>query len=221
MRKKRFAFWSIVVALLLICTGAFALSTNTVNAAGKTRVAKMSKKAKRRKRAKQRRPLIVVFSNKTAYDQNNLPVGHTMVIARDIQKQTHAALYEIKPASAYPNDYQQLVRIAQRQRDNNARPAIAGKLPNFRKYRTIFVGSPIWWGTYPMVVRSFFDQARGMNGKTLIPFSTSAGSGLGDQPQVLRQTFPRSKVRSGFTILGTDANHAGARVRAWLKRLGY
>lgn len=144
-----------------------------------------------------------------------------MVIARDIQRRTHAALYEIKPATAYPNDYQQLVRIAQRQRNENARPAIAGKLPKFAKYRTIFVGSPIWWGTYPMVVRSFFDRARGMNGKTLIPFSTSAGSGLGDQPQILKQTFPKSRVRTGFTVAGTDASHARRQVNAWLKRLGY
>lgn len=221
MRKKKFAFWSIILALLLVFTGAFALSTNSVNAAGRTRVVKVSRRAKRRKKAKQRRPLIVVFSSKTAYDQNNLPVGHTMVIARDIQKRTHATLYEIRPAQAYPNDYQQLVRVAQRQRDENARPAIAGKLPNFKKYRTIFVGSPIWWGTYPMVVRSFFDQARSMNGKTLIPFSTSAGSGLGDQPQVLKRAFPRSKVRSGFTVAGTDANRAATRVNTWLRRLGY
>lgn len=72
-----------------------------------------------------------------------------------------------------------------------------------------------------MVVRSFFDKAGAMNGKTLIPFSTSAGSGLGDQPQVLRHTFPKSKIRQGFTVEGTAVNTARPAVNRWLKKLGY
>lgn len=144
MRKKKIIFWSLIVTILLIVTGSFALQNNRVNAVSRhARVSRISKKNTRKAKRNRKRPLIVVFSNKTAYDQNNLAVGHTMVIARDIQRRTHAKLYEIKSVKAYPNNYQELVRIASKERSENARPAIAGKLPKLSRYSTIFIGSPI------------------------------------------------------------------------------
>ena len=115
--------------------------------------------------------------------------------------------------------------MAQREQNQNARPAIKGKLPDVSKYDTVFIGGPIWWGEYPMVVRTFLDKENGLNGKTLIPFTTNEGSGLGNTRQVLKKQFPKSKVRQGFTATGNTVKNNPNRVRSqvnnWLDDLGY
>lgn len=76
-----------------------------------------------------------------------------------------------------------------------------------------------------MVVRTFLDKESGLNGKTLIPFTTSEGSGLGNTSSVLKKQFPKSKVRKGFTARGNSVKNNPSqvqkRVNSWLDGLGY
>ncbi|MGS6024093.1 flavodoxin [Limosilactobacillus fermentum] len=58
-------------------------------------------------------------------------------------------------------------------------------LPDVSKYDTIYIGSPIWWGQYPMIMFTFFDKEN-LNGKTIIPFTTHAGSGLANTVEALK-----------------------------------
>lgn len=168
--------------------------------------------------------LVVYFSYKRNSDGKPLSVGNTARVAQDIQKKTGADTYEIKPARPYTGSYQHVVDQAQREENRHARPAIAGSLPNVKKYKTVFVGGPIWWGEYPMVVYTFMDRVN-LNHKTLIPFTTSEGSGLGNTSAALKHRYPQARVRRGFTAVGnTVKNHPNSvarRVNAWLDGLGY
>lgn len=169
--------------------------------------------------------LVVYFSRTKGVSGGTLKRGNTARVADFIKDKTGADTYGIVPKKSYPNSYQKTIEVAQREQRRNARPAIKGKLPNVNKYDTVFIGSPIWWGEYPMVVRTFLDKESGLNGKTLIPFTTAEGSGLGNTSSVLKKQFPKSKVRKGFTARGDQVKRnpksVQQRVNRWLDGLGY
>ena len=102
--------------------------------------------------------------------------GHTRDIAQRIQKKTGADIYEIKTAQKidkYPWFYLNL----RSQLKNKKFPKLAGQMPDFTKYDTIFVGAPVWWYTIATPVLSFLQQAD-FGGKKVVPFSTQ-GSNYG------------------------------------------
>lgn len=203
-------FWSILTVAftaLLIVAGFANLNRSTVKAASNKKV------------------LVVYFSRTKGVYGGPLKNGNTDRVANFIKQRTNADTYEIVPAKSYPSNYDQTTKVAQREQRRNARPAIKGQLPNVKKYDTIFIGAPIWWGEYPMVVRTFLDKENGLNGKTLIPFTTSEGSGLGNTSSQLKKQFPNAKVRKGFNVRGTtvknNPNKVKTQVNNWLKGLGY
>lgn len=175
-------------------------------------------------KASSTKTLVVYFSYKRNSDGHRLKVGNTARVAQDIQQKTHADIYEIKPARPYTGSYNHVVNQAQREQDDHARPAIKGHLPNVAKYQAVFVGGPIWWNEYPMVVYTFMDHVN-LNGKTLVPFTTSEGSGLGNTAAALRKKYPQAHVKHGYTVTGnTVKNHPGQvqrQVNSWLSRHGY
>lgn len=172
--------------------------------------------------SKGKRTLIVYFSRTQGIYGRNLRIGNTKRIADDIQKKTGGTEFEIRPQKDYPSDYDQTARLADQERREGARPAIKGPMPDVSKYDTIFIGSPVWYNTYPMVVRTFMDRVNlNSSSKTVIPFTTNEGSGLGETPYVLKSQYPNAKTRQGFTVRGTQAAHARNQVNRWLDRLGY
>lgn len=174
---------------------------------------------------KNKKVLVVYFSRTRGVYGGDLKKGNTARVAEYIQKKTDGDIYEIVPRKSYPNNYERTTEVAQEEQENNARPAIKGKLPNVRKYDTIFIGAPVWWGEYPMVVRTFLDNAKDLNGKTLIPFTTHEGSGLGNTTETLRRQFKKSTVRRGFSVNGNTVKENPRRVQRqvndWLDDLGY
>lgn len=177
------------------------------------------------KAASNKKVLVVYFSRTRGVYGGPLKTGNTARVANFIKQRTNADTYEIVPARPYPSSYDKTTKVAQREQRRNARPAIKGKLPDVKKYDTVFIGAPIWWGEYPMVVRTFLDKESDLNGKTLIPFTTSEGSGLGNTSSQLKKQFSNAKVRKGFTVRGNtvknNPNKVKKQVNAWLKGLGY
>lgn len=205
--KKLWSIITVVVTVLAAVIGLVATPNNTAKAASNKKV------------------LVVYFSRTQGVYGGSLKRGNTARVADFIKDKTNADTYEIIPKKAYPKSYNQTTKVAQREQNRNARPAIKGKLPDVSKYDTVFIGGPIWWGEYPMVVRTFLDKESGLNGKTLIPFTTNEGSGLGNTRQVLKKQFPKSKVRKGFSARGNtvknNPNSVRQRVNSWLDGLGY
>lgn len=166
--------------------------------------------------------LIVFFSHAGQNYEGNLAIGNTHVIANYIAAYTGADVFEIKPvdSAAYNLTHSQLTQFARNQQTANERPAFEGRIANLDKYDYVFIGSPIWWGTFPQIYQTFFDTYD-LNGKTLIPFTTHAGSGLGQIPSVLRSRYPGATLLSGLATVGRNVGSAQGSVESWLRNLGF
>ena len=107
-----------------------------------------------------------------------------------------------------------------------ARPEYAGEVPDLSQYDTIFIGAPAWWGDWPMICYTFFENhADAFAGKTLVPFSTHEGSGLSGFDKKLAKACPDAAVEKGLAVRGNDCQNRQDSVRedvaGWLEELGY
>ena len=165
--------------------------------------------------------LIVFFSHAGEnYSVGNVKVGNTMLVADEIQKLTGGDMFEVVAEKSYDMPYNELIKVAQEEANQNEKPAFKGEVKNINEYDTVFIGGPIWWGTYPQVMFSFFDKYD-LNGKTLIPFTTHEGSGLADCVEDVKKAYPKANVFDGFSIYGHEARKSMEKVDKWLKGLGY
>ena len=167
--------------------------------------------------------LVVFFSHPgDNYAVGNIMMGNTKKIADLISEKTGAAQFEIVAEKSYDMAYTPLTELAKQEQQNGELPAFKGEVENIDQYETIFIGGPVWWGTYPQVMFTFFSKYD-LNGKTLIPFTTHEGSGLGRCVDDVKKAYPSATVKQGLAIRGTDAQSGAAsgRVEKWLKELGF
>lgn len=174
--------------------------------------------------------ILVVYFSRTGeqYTVGVIDKGNTAIVAEMIADQTGADLWEVLPSEdIYPTDsYDNLIDVAKKEQNDNARPAYAGEVPDLSQYDTIFIGAPVWWGDWPMIMYTFFENNQdGLSGKTLIPFSTHEGSGLSGFDRKLSSACPNSTVGEGLAIRGNDCQNKQDSVREsvndWLSGLGY
>lgn len=165
--------------------------------------------------------ILVVYFSRTGYNYPDqwLDIGHTARVAGYIADLTGGDRFEIIPVVPYPDNYQETVAIAREEYDSNARPEIQNRLENLDEYDTVFIGGPIWHGAMPMIIRTFY-ESYDLAGKTLVPFSTHAGSGLGDSERLAQSYYPDNTVLSGLAVQGTNSANARPDVEAWLRRIG-
>ena len=172
--------------------------------------------------------VLVVFFSRTGeqYGVGKIDKGNTAIAAGMIAEAAGADTFELMPQKDYyPYTYDALTSLAKKELNDNARPAYAGTVPDLQQYDTVFIGAPVWWGDWPMICYTFFENnADALAGKTLIPFSTHEGSGLSGFDRRLAAALPKSKVGKGLAISGTDAQRNQERVRRsvndWLAGLG-
>jgi len=172
--------------------------------------------------------ILVVYFSRTGeqYNVGVIDEGNTAIVAKMIAEETSADLYEILPEEDYyPYTYRELTDAAKKEQNENARPAIREPLPDLAQYDTIFIGAPVWWGDWPMILYTFFEgNAEALKGKTLIPFSTHEGSGLSGFDKKLQKACPDSTVLKGLAVAGQDAQNDRERTRQtvhnWLLDLG-
>lgn len=147
--------------------------------------------------------------------------GTAKIVAEEIAKQTRADIREIIPEVAYDGNrdhYPDLLRVAQKEHDTDARPAIKENLP-IVDYDRIYIGYPMWCYTFPMIIYTLFDQYD-FSGKTIIPFNTHMGSRDGGTYQTIKELAPKAKVLSGLPVEMSDAENGPAdAVTKWLKSL--
>ena len=169
--------------------------------------------------------LVVYFSRAgEQYSVGNITKGNTKIVAEIIAEKTGADLFEVKLQNDnYPADYTSLTEVAQSEHNAKARPEIIGDVENFADYDNVFVGSPIWWSDMPMALYTFIEKHDWSN-KTVIPFTTHEGSGLGSVPANLK-TATKANVLDGLATYGNDAQNNQDKVKesvgAWLTELGF
>ena len=165
--------------------------------------------------------LVVFFSHAGEnYSVGNIEVGNTKIVADYISEMTGADQFEIVCEKDYDMPYMKLIEVAKQEANNNEYPAYKGSVGDLSQYDTIFIGGPIWWGTYPRVMFTFF-RDNDLSGKTIVPFVTHEGSGLASTVSDLKGAYPKATVVQGFAIAGHDVRSGRNRVEKWLKEMGY
>ena len=146
--------------------------------------------------------------------------GETAALAKTVAEVTGGDLFEIRPETPYTAadlDWQDNhSRSTLEMKDEKSRPAIAGRVADMAQYDTVFVGFPIWWYQAPRIIQTFLESAD-FSGKTVIPFATSGGSGMGKTVELLRPSCaPDTRWNEGRRL----SSHASAQeVSAWTKSL--
>jgi flavodoxin len=141
--------------------------------------------------------------------------GNTRVVAGLIRRAQGADLFEIRPASPYPEDYLETVAQARKESGSGYKPPLAAKVTRMADYDTLFLGFPIWGETAPPVIRSFLAE-HDLSGKTVIPFVTHGGYGLGNSLSVLAGDAPKARLLAGFTMEADQERRTMERVTGWL-----
>ncbi len=167
--------------------------------------------------------LVVFFSHAgDNYAVGNIEVGNTKIVADYISEITGADQFEIVTHKYDGMAYTPLINLAQEETRNGELPPYEGTDPDLSQYDTVFIGGPVWWGTYPQVMFTFFKKhANDLKGKTVIPFTTHEGSGLANCVDDVKKAFPGANVQRGFSIYGHDVRSGKGKVENWLKGLGY
>ena len=153
--------------------------------------------------------LVVYFSNS----------GNTEILANFIHNYVGGDIVALEPTVAYPEDYNDLLDVAQEEQQSDARPEFNDLNIDIEDYDTIFIGYPNWWGDMPMIIYTFFDTYD-LSGKTIAPFNTSGGSGLSRTVGTIRELEPDATVTDGFTVLSDNVDNAMSDVEEWIDSLG-
>lgn len=167
------------------------------------------------------RILIVYFSRAGEnYSVGTVEVGNTAIMAGYIKDELDCDIYEIVPTIAYPNGYDDTTAIARQEQSDNARPEFNNHLSSIADYDVVFLGYPIWYGSYPQIILSFLDEYD-FAGKTIYPFVTHGGSGMAGTEDELRAYLPRATIGTGLAISGSAIRNESSKetVNTWLSSL--
>ena len=150
--------------------------------------------------------------------------GNTRAAAKYIAQKLGADEFEIVREKAYPTDYEPCTVEAKAEKEQQARPAIRGRVERMEAYDVVFVGVPVWWYTAPMPAFTFLEQYD-LKGKTIIPFCTCYTSESETLHDIVRAT-PDSDHRDGLTIVTKEMGGKGmekehARIDQWLEAIGF
>ena len=145
--------------------------------------------------------------------------GVTAKVAEKLAAAAGTDIYEIKPELPYTSadlDWtNKKSRSTVEMNDSAFRPAIAGEVPDMGKYDVVFLGFPIWWYVAPTIVNTFLESGE-FDGKTVIPFATSGGSGMGKTNERLQPSCPGAILMPGKMLNGRQTEES---LRMWLESL--
>ena len=164
-------------------------------------------------------PKIIVYFSRAGENYvsgalKTLAVGNTQVAAEILREITGADIFRIEPVQHYSDSYNECIEQAKQDNQNNARPALKALPDSLDGYDTIYLGYPNYWGTMPMCVFTFLEQFD-FGGKTIKPFCTHEGSGMGTSERDIKKLCPGARVEKGLAIHGSRMNGAKAQLEKW------
>lgn len=161
--------------------------------------------------------LVVYFSKAGEnYAVGNIKKGNTGIIAEMIAEETDGVLFQVEPIKDYPNDYTECTEVAQQELNSKARPAIKDDT-DVESFDVVYIGYPIWWDDMPMPIYTFIEK-HNWQGKTVVPFCTHEGSGLGCTAGKLEKACGGSTVLKGLAVRGTTAQNSQEQARKTVRR---
>ncbi len=144
--------------------------------------------------------------------------GNTREIARQIQATTGADLFEIVPATPYPEEYQAVVDQAAKEIKAGIHPELKTNLASVAEYDVVFVGSPNWWSTVAPPVATFL-ASHDLSGKTIVPFMTHEGTRMGHSGKDIQKLCPSAVVLDGLPIRGGQVHESQKTVEDWVRKV--
>jgi flavodoxin len=157
--------------------------------------------------------------------------NNTKAIAELIHKNVGGTLVALELEKPYPENYQAIVQQVVNENETGYLPPLKTKIDSIQNYDVVFVGFPTWGMQLPPPMKSFLKQYD-LSGKTVIPFNTNAGYGIGTSFQKVKEVSPNSKVLEGFTMQGgierdgvyfviknEKAKEAERNVKQWLQKI--
>jgi flavodoxin len=163
--------------------------------------------------------IVIFFSHPgDNYSVGNIEVGNTKIVADYITEIKGADQFEIVTHKYDGMAYTPLINLAKEEANKGELPPYEGTAPDLSQYDTVYIGGPVWWGTYPQVMFTLFKDIN-LDGKTVIPFTTHEGSGLASCAKDVRKAFPKANVTGEFSIYGHEVRGGKAKVEKWLKSI--
>lgn len=144
--------------------------------------------------------------------------GNTQEVAKYIQGAVECDIFEITPAEAYPEEYQECVQQAREEILAGVKPPLKGKPEKLDEYDVIFVGSPNWCSTIAPPVASFLSE-NNLEGKSIAPFITHGSGGKANCFTDMKKLAPKSTFLKEFAIAGKNAKEAKDEINKWLKEI--
>lgn len=127
--------------------------------------------------------------------------NNTKVLAEIIHKQVGGTLVALELENPYPKDYRQIVDQVVKENKIGFLPPLKTKIANIQNYNVVFIGFPTWGMQLPPPMKSFLKEYN-LGGKTIVPFNTNAGYGIGSSFETIKALAPNSKILEGFSIKG-------------------
>ncbi len=146
----------------------------------------------------------------------DLKEGNTAVAAKFIQRAVGGDIFEIETTKKYNPDHMKMIYEARDEMRSGEKVQPKKWLDNLEDYDIIFVGYPLWWGTYPPIINTFFDHYN-LKDKILIPFNTSEGSGKLKTDKELRDRYKDAMVFVGAAWRGSDIRNMESEIERWAK----
>ena len=141
--------------------------------------------------------------------------GNTRGIAREIERQTGADVFEIRPLKPYSTSYNTVLMEAQEDQHRQARPELDAHLSNMDEYDTILLGYPNWWASIPMPIATFLEEYD-FAGKTIIPFCSHGGGRFGQSLTAIAKLAPDANMGAGMSVHYSGGSSLPDDVAAWL-----
>ncbi|MCM1467125.1 MAG: SUMF1/EgtB/PvdO family nonheme iron enzyme, partial [Alistipes sp.] len=145
--------------------------------------------------------------------------GNTRGIAREIQSQTGADIFEIELVQPYSSDYNTVLNEAQRDQNQQARPELANHVENMEEYDVILLGYPNWWASIPMPIASFLEEYD-FSGKTIIPFCSHGGGRFGQSLTAIAKLVPNAAMGEALSIHYSGGSSLSGDITEWLDTNG-
>ena len=150
------------------------------------------------------------------YSQN----GATQAVAEELQKQLGADIEAIEVVEPYSGDFQATIERSNKERESGQTPALKALKSNIADYDTIFLGYPIWFGTYAMPIATLVKE-QDFEGKTIIPFCTFGSGGLNTSTADLEKAFPKAHILKGYGVRAARVTKAAKELDRFLIENGY
>ncbi len=146
--------------------------------------------------------------------------GTTEAVAQELQKQLGADIEKIEAVVPYTGNFQETIERGGREMRSGETPDLKPLKSKLAKYDVIFLGYPIWFGTYAMPIATLVKE-NDFAGKTIVPFCTFGSGGLGSSIEALKKALPQAKIVPGYGVRTARVAAAAKEVERFLKVNGY